>query len=316
MDIVELAKMLENNMNKLLNVQGYTKLLDRGNNLIRFDVLNRMLILIQNDKAFDLKTYDEWLMDDRQVNDKEKPISIVLPSYKSEYIEIETGKKLEENDLNHNELVKALEYGIIERVDIIENMYTMKLFDIRQTHSLSGNQYTINKPLLTSKELLNLLVNVLGCKIENCEETYYSKSEKIVYISKKPYEELAITVSKILTQYFMDTIVKSMIETNDKISMTEYDIDLIKESLIYSIGTILGVTIESDFNIVNHTNNSKLITILTIVDSILIEIINYLKFNKPCMQLDATQNINVLKKAEVILNIMEANEIKNTMKGT
>ena len=77
MEATKLAEMLNNNMNKILTPSGYKRILNKKNNLVRYDIINRMLIDVQSKDSFDLKTYDEWLIEGRKVKDKAKPIYII-----------------------------------------------------------------------------------------------------------------------------------------------------------------------------------------------------------------------------------------------
>lgn len=318
MEVKELSELLNKNFNKLFTPNRYKHILNRGNNLIRLDIVNRMLVELQYDNAFDLRTSDEWLLENRGIVKKEKPIYLIIPKYKYEYIDKETGKTIDNKELSIGEINKAIEYNIIERVDTIDNMYTIPVFDIRQTYSLDKSKYNINKPIISSKKLLEIMHNITMCNIEICEDTYYSKSDNILYLKKQPYSELVITISEYLAQYYIDNDLKKLIDIPQNISykdLTEYDIDLIKQSLIFAIVTLLGGKIDINFDIINYTTNDKAILILNIVDSMLIEISTKLKFTNTSHIMDVSSNINMLKKAEALLDIMEANNINKIMKG-
>jgi hypothetical protein len=136
MNTLELSKELHKNMNKILSPTGYKHIINRGNNLIRFDVVNRMLIEMQLQNAYELKTEEEWLIENRKIRNKQKPIYLVMPKYTYEYIECDTGEKLINNDLSVDELKKAIEYNIVEKVEVIDDMYVLPFYDLIQMNYL------------------------------------------------------------------------------------------------------------------------------------------------------------------------------------
>ena len=67
METVEISKLFQDNINKVLTPSGYKHIIKRDNNLSRFDILNRILIEIQYPNAYDIRTSEEWLIDNRNV---------------------------------------------------------------------------------------------------------------------------------------------------------------------------------------------------------------------------------------------------------
>ena len=97
--------------------------------------------------------------------------------------------------------------------------------------------------------------------------------------------------------------------------LSDYDKQLLEDSISYSISTLFGVNINKSFDIVRHTSNDMLTTILNITDNVVFEIVQYLEFNTDSKVEDAISNISRLRKSEALLNILEANNILNKMKG-
>ncbi|MBO5386563.1 MAG: hypothetical protein J6A59_00235 [Lachnospiraceae bacterium] len=317
MEVKDIADMLKKNLNNVLTPSGYKRILNKRNNLTRFDILNRILIDIQCKDAFELKTYDEWVIDGRIVRDKAKPIYILIPKYKTVYVEADTDKEIGDTDLNSNELLKAIEYGIIKRVDTFDNMYVEKVYDIRQTKSLNNTKYDVNKPVVNTRAILELLEDIVGCTMELCDDTYYSKSDNILYIKKTEYSELVKLSSDIIADYYIRNEIKNIIDehVDSDDTLSEYDIELIKNSIKYGINTLFACDDYVSFDIINHTNTTKIMYILNIVDSIMFNISARIKFTRLNNSVDIASNINLLKKAEAILDIMEANNINKIMKG-
>lgn len=318
MGISELTDLIHNNTDKLTSIDGYKAILNRGNNLIRFDVLNRILIYLQLENAFDLKTVEEWGILGRKIRSNQKPIFIAIPKYKTTYIETDTGNSIDTSDLTPDELLKALEYKIIHREDNIDTVCTLPLYDIRQTVSANNIEYNINKPILNASSILQLLSDITGATIEVCDEDYYSVSSNSIFICKKPYKDLATTVSKFLVKYIMNYKIDNILMNTlgiQKNDFSKYEITLLENSIYYAICTLLAAESDVDLSYLQHISYADMVNILNAVDTAILDIIRYMTFTDNNSDLDAIDNITKLHRAEVILDIMEANSINKVMKG-
>lgn len=314
METVEISKLFQDNINRVLTPNGYKHIIRRDNNLSRFDILNRILIEIQYPNAYDVRTSEEWLIDNRNVKTNSKGISIMLPVYSSKYIDAETGEEININDLTLDELNAAMQHNVVLRKDSLETTCIKQLYDIRQTISLDNSKYTVSKPIIKSSSIINMFQAVTGCTVEYGDMTYYSKSKNILTVSKQKYTDLATNLVDILVDFYIKTAINNVC-SNDDIDFSEYDIDLIKYTLQYSLDTLLRDNRDCEFDIVRHTSTDKLLLILNIVDSIVSGISENIEYNNSNISRDAVSSIETLKKAEALLNIMEANNISKIMKG-
>ena len=315
MNVEQLTEQLYNNLSTLLSPISYKSLLNRANNLNSFDVINRLLIEMQSKKSFEIRTEEDWDMHGRLLNKRAKPIYIILPKYSYRYTNKETGEILVDTDLNSNEILKALQYGIIEKTEVIENVYSLPMYDIRDTVSKGDIEYKVTKPNISARGLMELFTNITGATIEKCDESYYSKSCNTLFINNKSHKELVISVATGLTSYYTHNRISNIIAEISEDKLLEYNKQLLNDSIQYAICTLLGVDIDITFDVVIHTSNNTLINILNIVDNIIFEISNYLEFNTEYNFKDAISSINMLRKSEALLSILEANDILNKMKG-
>lgn len=315
MEIAEVYEIFSKNINKVLNPSSYKNIIRKDNNLGRFDVLNRILLSIQNINAYDVRTADEWLLDNRVIKKGSKPCYILVPLYKHEYIDSDSGKPVNTGDLTLDETNAAIKYGLIQREDKIETSYTKSVFDIRQTKPNKANEkYKITKPVIKTSKIIGLVRDITGCTVEKSDMTYYSKSNNTFYISKQEYKQLCMNVVDVIVDYCIDNLVNA-IPNNSEIEFSEYDIELIRNTLTFSLDTFLRDGRDSNFDIVMHTSTEKVLTILNITDSIVFNITSSLEYNNQIMTRDISYNIDMLKKAEALLDIMEANNVNKKMKG-
>lgn len=310
METVELAKIFKEGLYDVLTPNRYKNIIDRNNNLSRFDVLNRILIEIQYPGAYDIRTEEEWVIDNRNVKNKSNGINILLPLYTYKYIDVETGNEVNINDLTLDELNAAIKYGVISKETNIETSYVVKMYDIRQTIRIDDTRYTVSKPEMKSSVLINIFKDVTGCQVLYGDVTYYSKSKNELIVSKQSYMQLANSLCDILVDYYISIVKK---DNNEELS--EYDMDLIRYTLQYSIDTLFMSIRECSFDIVRHTDVNKLLMILNIVDSLLYGISDSINYTGNQVGKDAITSVETLRKAENLLNIMEANNISKTMKG-
>lgn len=318
MNVDELTSQLNQNLSKLLSPVGYKNILNRANNLSTFDVINRILIEMQKSNAFEIRTEEDWALKGRRVKKNANIIYILLPKYSYRYKDRSSGEILTTLDLNSNELKKAIEYNIIEKVEILDDLFCIEMYDIRDTVGNTNTKYIVNKPKITIKNILSVFSEITGATIEKCDETYYSKSANTLFICNQSYQDIVSCISRYLSTYYIDNrIDKILNETFDMNidELSDYDKQLLEDSISYSISTLVGVNINKSFDIVRHTSNDMLTTILNITDNVVFEIVQYLEFNTDSKVEDAISNISRLRKSEALLNILEANNILNKMKG-
>lgn len=318
MDVLDLSEILQNNLDKVLSPVGYKHLLNRANNLIRFDVVNRMLIEAQSDSAYDLRTEQEWNIDNRKLNSNAKPVFIIVPKYKYGYMDTDTNKIVDNMDLSPDEILKAIEYDIIERVETIDDAYTLPLFDIKQTSSMNNAEYKVYKPVVSTEKLFEITKSILCADIEVCDQDYYSAKHNTIYISRKPYKDLVYTISEYITQYFIDDKLNELLCDSYETSIDSIDEEtkkLIKDSLHYSICTLLRGNCDITFDYITRIQYENKILVLNIVDNFVNIVIEHMEFTSPVFNGDAIINITRLCKAEKLLNIMEASYINKKLKG-
>lgn len=312
METVDIAKLFQDNINKVLTPSGYKRIVNRDNNLSRFDILNRILIEIQYPDAYDIRTAEEWVIDNRNVKNANNGINILLPVYSHKYVDSETGNEINPSDLTLDELNAAVKYGVIHREDILETTCIKKLYDIRQTAPLDKSKYIVSKPVVKSSNLIKLFQTITGANTVYGDITYYSKSKNELTVSNQKYSDLASILIDVLVDYYIKNSIGSLYDISD---FSEYDMDLLRYTMQYSLDTLLRSGRDCSFDIVRHTNNEKILLILTIVDSLLSEVSEHLDYNDRLINKDISRSVEVLKKAEALLDIMEANNISKIMKG-
>lgn len=312
METVEIAELFQNNINSILTPSGYKHIIKRDNNLNRFDIINRILIEIQYPNAYDVRTTDEWLIDNRNVKSDSNGINIILPVYSYKYVDAETGKEIVSDELTLDELNAAIKHNIVHREDSLETICVKKVYDIRQTVPLSNSKYIMSKPEIKSSNLIRLFQIVTGCTVNYGDITYYSKSKNELTVSKQSYNELASNLVDTMVSHYVKI---SLDEHDITDEFSEYDIDLLKYTLQYSLDTLLRNNRDCEFDIVRHTNTDKLLLILSLVDSVLCEISENIEYKNSSINKNASSSIETLRKAEALLNIMEANSISRLMKG-
>lgn len=319
MKVEELLKNLYTNLPSILTADGYKNILNRNNCLIRFDVLNRMLIQMQNPDAFELRTFDEWQTIGREPNKDSKCVYLVFPKYEYKYIDIKTSKAIECYDLNTEEIIKAVKYGLIRKDETISTLYAIALYDVKDTHSIYDSKYKINKPILTTDAMMELFVKMTSAKIKHGNETKYFKTTNTIVINDMQYKDFVSAIADIIAEFCIDNLLEEAIHTASKLDIkdfSELDMKLIKSSIAYSIETLFACDSKCVFTRVDCINDiSKVIEILNITDSIVYNIAAKMKYIYPDRNTDAIHSISVLRKAETIVDIATAANINNEIHG-
>lgn len=309
MNAKELTALVNDGISKLTATEYTKKILNRQNNLFKYDLANRVAILMQNDKAYDLRTYDEWISLGRKVRKKQKPIFIMIPNQKFQYIDTENGEVISNKDLTVDEFNKALEYKLIERVETTDTFLCKSVYDIKQTKANGNRKYIIPKPILTSANILDAFIQITGAKIELCDTNYYSLSDNVIYLEKDNYGNLAATLAKMITHY---ELTKAKDDT-EYAYLSDDAKEQLENAILFSISTLFNCKIQSELD-TSHLDNENIIRMIGIVDNIIEIIIKKMKFTVDGGT-DAIQDLIRFRKAEALLDIMEANNINKTMKG-
>lgn len=311
MNKTELSELIIKNTARLKDESFYKNILACDNNLIRYNLISKLCIIIQNENAKDIKTEDEWGIKGRKVTDGEKPMYIILPRYKYKYVDAETRDDLTNSDLSSDELVKAVKYSIVDKEETIDGVFTTPLYDIKQTYAVQAG-YNISKPILNIEEILGIFHEYTEYDIQQADRNSIDSANKILYVSKSSYSDLAKFITIALSQYCYSEIASEIEQNFDSIHL-----ELLKNSIKYSISTLLRCKYSSEihFNNLDKANLDAVLTILNVCNSIVQSIIPYIEFSDNSIKENEHDSIIKLKKAEIILDIMEANNIYNIMKG-
>lgn len=300
LNIDKVVDIIQDNIEQINKSDFISNILNMHNNLICFDSLNRILIQLQYEVAFDLRSYEEWEVCGRQVVSGSNPIWVISPQYEYKYVYGEDeNREADVSDLNIMEKNKALELNIIKRKSSLKDIKTIAVYDIRQTKKVHGQKYEVAKPILNCKSLMKLFMDITGCKVEICDgdEYFYSASDNELFIPNVQYKEFAVMITKALVKYFLEII--------DTQSYSEEDIRFIESYSEYSLNSLFRC--EHIGEIEHCSDINKLIQIISIVDSIVEKVISKIEYSG---QIDtavgAVQKVDVLRKAEVVLDIFTA----------
>lgn len=278
-------------------------ILSKSNNLGRYDAVNRLLIQKQfGDKAFDVRTEQEWFKLGRKVKVKEKPIFILYYDFEQKYIDSETGADFENKDLNRLEIQKALEYDIIRKEKRNIKFKLGDCFDISQTERIdkkAGEIYTIPKVKCSISDMLEFINSRYNITAEESSDCYFSTKQNKLYIKSNAFdEEYKAIVDCIINCENIEEYLK-----NNELEVNNDNISFIKDSVQYTLESIYE---EKEFNTEAEINSSDILKLFGIVDYIAYFPISLMKFEGNYCSESNVDSIGIQEKAEIILNIYEA----------
>ena len=244
MESKELRALLIEGIKKIETPKGYKEIISRKNNLYKFDIINRLLIVGQSENAFDVRTQEEWEINGRGVLNNRNKIFILIPNIKSEYKDTETLESIDVSEFTPDELNKALSLGVINRTDVVNNIHTSIVYDIRNTQSLNNGEYSIDKLRIKQSDIFRIAQNILKCNITKSELNYYSNTDDTLYIKNNDeYSNIAtytidVIVNTCVNQY-IDIIKNNYV--NDTVDITEYDIELLSNTVKYVMYELFNI---------------------------------------------------------------------------
>lgn len=313
MKLNELVALLKDNMYRLSNENVYKSILNMKNGLIRFDSINRIMISLQTEKAFDIKTADEWTLCGKNLVKGAKPIYILLPVYKNEYFDKLTEIPINKIDLNNEELQEAIRLGIVEQKNGIAEMKLGKMFDISDTLPMSASgidKYNMVKPELSLFELFSMFRNITGYKIERAgtpEEERMDTEEMAIYLWGKEYTEIARTLAVALAKY-------AIFSEKQFESVDEWEVELIKDSISFSLQTLFALeNVDTEFKALENLGGEQVLEILNIINTVVANFMQYMKFDGTEEKLSTVQDIDKIRRAEKLLNSLNAFKIRKNI---
>ena len=317
MEVYDIIEEFESIKSKITNSSTIEKLLNRRNNLSRFDIANRLLFISLDEEVTDLRTKEEWYALGREIINTKHIIYGMAPVYTTKYTDSMSGDEIDSYEFTTKEIEKALEYDIIHKEKDVADITIMKLYDIRNTHK--DNKSSIEfKPILPDnsiKSLAKILAELENAKITESDDiTFLSRSEHELFIARDRYEETADKLcDELLETLFSREETLSLIVENSKIEK-----DTIQEFVKYSLKSVYSIEDKNrlDFQVrrLNSKDIDKMMEVVIKADAIAFNIINCLYKNDTDIS-DAASNIVRMKKVEMLLDIMQANYVQSKLKG-
>ena len=311
-----LRHLIECNIDNLLYSDKYKVVLSRHNNLIEYDVLNRIAIACQNSKAVVLKTAEEWDLAGRAINPNAKPVYIFNPQYKVEYIDTSNGESLEKTDLTPEEKIVAMRLGMVEKQHNVNDISVMKTFELYDTYSLTGEDYKINKPFLSMKEITEIFKNITSAKVlPTSGKMHYNEETNTLYMdSSSSYINFIDSISLIWSKWLIKNKILEDNEYSYDINTSDFsdkEIDKLERDLAFAINILFGGSL--DINVWENIDihKDKLLGILYIIDILMNEVLYRTKFTSEAFNEDATHRVYKLKKTERIISSMFTAYIQN-----
>lgn len=320
----EYIEKLNNNISKLIDEDTFIKTLRHDNNLGRFNIFNRIAFAVLNkQELFDLKTKEEWFDVGRKVIDTKNIIHTLIPIYKISYVDSESSELIDLKDFTDDEIHKAIELGVINKIDRIEDFICYNLYDIRNTSNIDKeNAYEVPKPIINIHKYFEIINNITGIHVEESDDiTFFSEKEKLLFLHRGSYADTLESLSEIVIKHMIKHSDKYMAGSIDKyLSIKNKKLEkLLITSAVFSILTIFGIINKNKLIVTLRqsgvTSYEDLVDILVIVDELTTNIISRIEYTNNSVHIDAISNINMIKKSELLLNILQANSIHNKLEG-
>ena len=306
MNVQELMNLFQDNIYKLNNKEFFKQVLSLCGGLSCFDVINKVLILLQSKNVTDLRAENDWAICGKRLNTKVKPIYILCPKFKAGYVDKITNLQVNSIDLNQPELNNAVELGLIEKTDDIAEMATIPIYNISDTRD--NDEYTLAKPDLSILGLFNAIRDITGYRIEK------ASSEKdegilndlgIIQLCGDKYNEIASSISRVMPEFFVDNMDNA----------EDWKLDLIKNSLVYEFSIILNQDCSKvDFDMLDNIEGEQAFDILNKVNSFMQMFIGHLKYSDTGYKPMTIKEIDKIRRADIMLDSLRAFSIRQKLK--
>ena len=313
----KLAEIFNRELSKINDGNYYKKLFTINNNLDKFNIVNRMLILGQYPKAFDVKSRLQWSAEGRNIKEGAKPIFVFNPIVDYTYKFVDTGERLRNGALNPIEIANSVEMGIIVKDEDIIGASVDGLYDIRDTELFDGTVSTKTSSLKTNVfNLLSVAEVLVGLEVSQgvSEDIKYFKKTKQLFIPKISYKRAVSAVVDIIVDHLVYNV---MIQDKELQAVYKNNalLALVIKTAGYSIKTKFGVVEAVDFKAdVADISIDDFIDISSAVEIAVSTVTELIPSDNERDIRSSLQAELFYKKAENLANIMEANIVNKAIR--
>lgn len=311
----ELMTNIGKNMYKLFDNDVMLEILDKSNNLNRFDTFNKIaLVLLRTKEITDVRSEDEWNIFGRHVVNRDNKMYIAIPKDSKVYVDAETGEHIDITEFSMRELEIAMNKGIIKMKTEVNTEVVQTVYDISDTVADNGTD-TVDVPKVTLRSLIDITQTLTGVSIERGEGglSYYSKKENNLYLSEGTHKDVALNVINVLvTKFTSDEMINKAIEDNfdNKISKNDIDIDKLKVCTEYEIATMFGIDkrtkVKEAIRINSKEDVSNMLNIIRLADYFSFIVFQLLEYMDKSFVKDASSNISEVNKAKFMRRLIES----------
>lgn len=290
-----------------LGIDDIEKILNKCNNLGRYDSINRLIIYSQMKNAFDLRTEQEWFEMGMKIKPKQSPIFIVYTDAKYKYFDSLTGEEFINRDMNPEEFKAALKYGIITRKMHDNKLKIGEVFDISQTYCDNKSDYETPTPIVSISSILSFIEKSFNIRTEKSDESYFSKNNKVLYICEDTFEN---NYDKLISVIIDNTDIRGILNKFN-VSLTDNNIEFVKNAVRLSLRSIIT---QEKFNDDIDIYEDELLGLISAVDAIVFPVMSIFDIKGSyCSDIDS-HKIEINNKAELIANLYESCKMRNKIK--
>lgn len=290
-------KYFSNGVKKSFDEDNLRSLLNRGNNLSRFNIINRIMINGQlKEPTTDARTWIGWRKVNREINKNADTLVVLLPLAEYKYIDPENGNEVTNKDLNPTEMNKAIQFGIVKLTETTSRLIPVEVYAKEDTHGDSveaGNKVSL-------KQYTDFMHDFTDGELQKADSV--ETKDNTIYISEKDTRASAQEICSYIANYITKDIevekeFKKRALTFAMLSIihTEYTEELIEdlEEEVYSI--------------------EKFGELLTEVDEFITQVL--LQISKDSIIEDNSNEMINEQKGKTIASIYEAIELKEVSKN-
>ena len=325
MNIEEYVSKLNKDLYRIIDEDTFIKILNLNNNMYRFNIINRVaLAVMYEQELFDLKSKEEWFSLGRRIIKDTEKVQVALPVYSIEYIDNNTSEKIDINEFTSDELIKALELDIIQKREIADKLIISSMYDIRNTVNIDSNtKYDVPKPNLGITEYYDIIHKLTGITVEESESSFFYEKDKLLFLNRQNYTDTINILTDTLVKYMLHNIDNYVIDINNykHINLSNKRIEkLLIACIKFSIQTIFGIKNKNEVIMTLRQSGvssmEEMLDLLMIYDELITNIIKYIRYTNDSIYTDVIASVVMIKKSELLLNILQANSVNNKIEGS
>lgn len=323
LDLEHLQVTYINNLDRMFKSDTFQIIASHASNIQGYSFINRLLIFMQNMYSTEVRSEESWLADGYIIKPNSTPLGIITPVTDTKYFNSDTGEEIGSTELSANEFNKAVKLGIVNKEVSIKELKCTLVYDSSNVE-LSENIEDKHKKNMDRHRVLKMsalyeLISSMGINISknDDEESSFDNTNNTLTIGKDNIRNKIECCMQALAYFAISSV-------GESIELTEMEIKLVVDYSVHAVMTFFNQEYNKDYKYIDDVYSAAklsegkidtLIEILDYIENILNTQVFVSSQDTNALNFNEEHKTIIMKRASILLGILEANYELFRLKG-